>query len=155
MGKIVDKNNSIGIAGEFFVAAELTRRGYVASLTSKNTKAIDILASNKDGSKSVAVQVKTSNNKRINKWVMTESVEKVSSDNLFYVLVNMNEGEMPNYFIVPSTVVASKMKEGYKLWLNTPGKNGQKHNPTTMRTFLFSSEEEMLQYKNAWNLLGL
>ena len=45
MEKMIDKNSSIGIAGEFFVAAELTRRGYVASLTSKNTKAIDILVS--------------------------------------------------------------------------------------------------------------
>ena len=40
---MVDKSGSIGSAGEFFVAAELTRRGYVASLTGKNTKAIDIL----------------------------------------------------------------------------------------------------------------
>ena len=55
MEKMTDRNNTIGIAGEFFVAAELTRRGIVASLTSKNTKAIDILASNKDGSKSVSI----------------------------------------------------------------------------------------------------
>lgn len=102
MEKMIDKNSSIGIAGEFFVAAELTRRGYVASLTSKNTKAIDILVSNKDGSKSVAIQVKTSNSKKIDKWMMTESSEKTFSDNLFYVFVNMNEGEMPSYYIVPS-----------------------------------------------------
>ena len=30
-----------GVAGEHFVAAELTRRGYIASLTSQNTKGID------------------------------------------------------------------------------------------------------------------
>ena len=33
-----DKTGRIGVAGEYFVMAELTRRGYVASLTSKNTK---------------------------------------------------------------------------------------------------------------------
>ena len=75
MKKMADKSGSMGIAGEFFVAAELTRRGYVASLTSKNTKAIDILASNKDGSKSVAIQVKTCDNAKINKWKMSDSVE--------------------------------------------------------------------------------
>jgi len=38
-----------GIAGEYLVAAELTRRGYVASLTLKNTQGIDILASSAEG----------------------------------------------------------------------------------------------------------
>lgn len=42
-----DKTGRIGVAGEYFVMAELTRRGYVASLTSKNTKAIDLLVSDK------------------------------------------------------------------------------------------------------------
>ena len=32
----------IGVAGEYFVAAELSRRGYVASITLRNTKGIDI-----------------------------------------------------------------------------------------------------------------
>ena len=32
-----------GVAGEYFVAAELTRRGYVSSLTLRNTRGIDIL----------------------------------------------------------------------------------------------------------------
>jgi hypothetical protein len=48
-----------GIAGEYFVAAELSRRGYVASLTLQNTRGIDILASNGDATKSVGIQVKT------------------------------------------------------------------------------------------------
>lgn len=48
-----------GIAGEYFVVAELTRRGYIASLTSKNTDNIDILVSNLDASKSLGIQVKT------------------------------------------------------------------------------------------------
>ena len=155
MSKISDKNSSIGIAGEYFVAAELTRKGYVASLTGKNTKMIDILASNKDGSKSVAIQVKTCNNQKKDKWMMNESAEKGFSDNLYYVLVNMNEGQMPSYYIIPSTFVAQKMKAEYELWLKTPGKQGQKHNTTAMRTFTFADENEKNQFYNAWNLLGL
>ena len=152
---MIDQNSSIGIAGEFFAAAELTRRGYVASLTSKNTKAIDILASNKDGSKSVAIQVKTSNNLKTDKWMMTESSEKVFSDNLFYIFVNMNEGQMPSYYIVPSIFVAQRLKTDYELWLSTPGKQGQRHNATAMRTFMFKDNNERLHYHNAWDLLGL
>jgi len=47
-----------GVAGEYFVAAELSRRGYVASLTLRNTRGIDILASNTDATRSVGIQVK-------------------------------------------------------------------------------------------------
>lgn len=43
------------VSGEYFVAAELSRRGYNASLTSKNIKEIDLLASNEDASKTVGI----------------------------------------------------------------------------------------------------
>ena len=49
-----------GVAGEYFVAAELSRRGFVASLTLRNTRGIDVLASNADATRSVGIQVKTS-----------------------------------------------------------------------------------------------
>ena len=37
-----------GVSGEYFVAGELSRRGYVASITLRNTRGIDILVSNSD-----------------------------------------------------------------------------------------------------------
>jgi hypothetical protein len=37
-----------GVSGEYFVAAELSRRGFIASLTLKNAQGIDILASSAD-----------------------------------------------------------------------------------------------------------
>jgi hypothetical protein len=30
-----------GVAGEYFVAAELSRRGYIASITLRNTRGVD------------------------------------------------------------------------------------------------------------------
>ena len=47
-----------GVAGEYFAAAELSRRGYVASITLRNTKGIDIIATNEEGSKTINIQVK-------------------------------------------------------------------------------------------------
>jgi hypothetical protein len=35
-----------GVSGEYFVAAELSRRGFIASITMRNTRGIDILAIN-------------------------------------------------------------------------------------------------------------
>ena len=48
-----------GVAGEYFVAAELSRRGYIASISLRNTRGIDILATNQDGSRSINIQCKT------------------------------------------------------------------------------------------------
>jgi hypothetical protein len=43
------------VAGEYFVAAELSLRGCLASITLRNSRGIDIIASNADASKSVSV----------------------------------------------------------------------------------------------------
>ena len=47
------------MAGEFYVAAELCRRGYVAGLTMKNFPKVDIFALNPATGRQVAIQVKT------------------------------------------------------------------------------------------------
>jgi len=53
-----------GVAGEYLVAAELPRRGLLASLTLRNTRGVDILVTNPDTTKSVGIQVKTSQSRR-------------------------------------------------------------------------------------------
>jgi hypothetical protein len=51
-----------GIAGEYFVAAELSRRGYVAAVTLRNTRGADILVWHPACRKSATIQVKTQQN---------------------------------------------------------------------------------------------
>ena len=53
----------VGVAGEYFVAAELSLRGCLASVTLRNSRGIDIIASSADASKSVSIQVKTTKSK--------------------------------------------------------------------------------------------
>ena len=40
-----------GVSGEYFVAAELSRRGYIASITLRNSRGIDILCATEDRGK--------------------------------------------------------------------------------------------------------
>ena len=54
----------VGVSGEYFVAAELSRLGYVASVTLRNTRGIDILAANADATRSVGIQVKSNRGKK-------------------------------------------------------------------------------------------
>lgn len=140
-----------GVAGEYFVAAELSRRGYLASITLRNTKGVDILCSNSDATKTVAIQVKT--NRRSNReWVLNQKAESFYAHNHFYVFVNLHDDkQQPDYFIVPSEVVARFVKDTHASWLASPGKNGRAHLDNTLRKFADLNEE----YRNRWDFLGL
>ena len=96
----------VGVAGEYFVAAELSSRGYIASITLRNIRGIDIVASNSDASRSVSIQVKTSGGGRP-KWMLTKKSESFSGDSHFYVFVLLRGvGRRPDFHVVPSAVVA-------------------------------------------------
>ena len=140
-----------GVAGEYFVAAELSKRGYIASITLRNTRGIDILCSNSEASKSVNIQVKASSSPT-RSWILNQKAEDYFSNNFFYIFVNLNKRkEYPEFFIVPSEVVAKYCKKGHSHWIDTPGKNGQKHKDTLMRKFDDPDEK----YLNRWDFLNL
>lgn len=140
---------SIGNSGEYFVAGELERHGFTAAVPMSNTKDFDILAIKRDESKKqFAIQVKTTTaNKR--KWTLSEKNEKLIGDNIFYVFVHLKNHESPAFYVVPSKDVAEKIKEEHEAWLNTPGKNGQKHNPNPIRKFVIKDDE----YHDNWDVL--
>ena len=138
-----------GIAGEYFVAGELSRRGYMASITLRNNDSIDIHASNLVDNKIFGIQVKTTQNSG-RKWPMSHKAENLISPNLFYVFVAFkNIDERPEYFIVPSKDVAKYVKEDHEKWFSTPGKKGQPHNETKMRKFT----DSLGKYLERWDLL--
>ena len=138
-----------GIAGEYFVAGELSRRGYMASITLRNNDSIDIHASNLANNKIFGVQVKTSQY-LTKQWPVGQKAENNFSDNLYYIFVAFKELNFrPDYYIVPSKDVAKHVKDGHAKWLATPGKNGQSHKDNSMRQF---SDKEG-KYLERWDLL--
>ena len=140
----------VGVSGEYFVAAELSRRGYIASITLRNTMGIDIVASSESGDKSANIQVKTKSKGK--GWLLSKKAEDIKDENIFYVFVNLNPIlRNPEYHIVPSKKLAKKVKEGHQRWLDTPGKKGQKHNDNNMRWW----DDPDGEYKNKWELLSL
>ena len=95
-----------GVAGEYFVAAELSRRGHIASISLRNTRGIDILATNREASRSITIQCKTNQLAR-KVWILNDKCEGFVSDTHFYVLVALGGVlERPAYHIVPSRDVA-------------------------------------------------
>ena len=140
-----------GVAGEYFVAAELTRRGYIASITLRNTRGIDILASSEDGKHQVGLQVK-SNQGNSPEWILSQKAEDYYGDNLFYAFVNLkSDRERPDFFIVHSKIVADSVRVGHARWLKEPGKLGQPRNDSSIRKF----QDYKKEYLEAWPSLGL
>ena len=143
------KNNiSTGNAGEYFVAGELERHGFTVAVPMSNTKDFDILAINRETYKQFAIQVKTTSYKQ-KSWTLSEKNEELVGDNIIYFFVSLNELDIPEYHIVPSNIVAKIIKETHQLWLDTPGKRGQKHNNNAIRKFTDWEDK----YLNNWSAL--
>lgn len=140
-----------GVSGEYFVAAELSRRGYIASISLRNTRGIDILATNQTATRSITIQVKT-NQFAQTTWMLSEKGEDFSSPFHFYVFVMLRDvTERPSFYVVPSSEVAASIAASHQEWLNTPGRRGQQHVDNPVRKF---SDPEG-RYLERWDLLGL
>ncbi|NMB00069.1 MAG: hypothetical protein GX971_00895 [Firmicutes bacterium] len=102
------QRSSTGLSGEYFVAAELLRRGYSVGITMGNAKAIDILA--EKGGNQFIIQVKAIFKKKNVGWPMM--ADKVN-ENIFYVFVNLNGDKMtePDYFIATGIEAKQKVKQ--------------------------------------------
>lgn len=143
-------NISTGNAGEYFVAGELERRGFTVAVPMSNVRDFDILAINRNTYQQYAIQVKTTSYKR-KKWTLSKKNESLVGDNIVYFFVALNDLEAPEFHIVPSKMVSEIVKRDYQEWLNTPGKNGQQHNDTSIRNFTDYNDE----FLNRWDFLGL
>jgi hypothetical protein len=99
--------NCTHLAGEYFVAAELYRRGYSVAMTLGNAKAIDLFAERE--ALSVNVQVKAIRDKKSVGWpIMREAVK----NNIIYVFVCLNEpGAPPEFYICTSSEAREKVKQ--------------------------------------------
>jgi hypothetical protein len=138
-----------GVAGEYLVAGELSRRGWIASITLRNTRGVDILASTPDLDRSVGIQVKTSQHRKA-EWLLNKKAETLVDEDLFYVFVRLNGLDMPNYHVVPSAVVAEHTHRTHKAWLLRPRRDGQPHKDNPNRKF----EDEEEEFLDRWDILG-
>jgi hypothetical protein len=140
-----------GVAGEYFVCAELSRRGFIATLTLKNTQGIDVLAARPTSSQAIKIQVKTSQT-TTGHWVLNEKAETAFEPNLFYVFVRLRSaGQLPDFHVVPSDIVAQYTATHHKEWLSELKANGTARKDTSMRAF----HDRAGEYKDAWELIDV
>lgn len=105
----------------FHVAAELSRRGWIAMPTIRNTEGIDIIAVKNDRTGNIQVKTNSYGKARFPMGVKNESLV---GDDIFYVLVTLkkNEFQRPDFYIVHSEFIAEYIKQAHKLFVELPPK---------------------------------
>jgi hypothetical protein len=139
-----------GAAGEYYVAAELSLRGWLATPTIKNAPGTDVLAQYREMGILVAIQTKTAS--LGNKFMVNVGIERPSSaDNEWVVLVKLHElGSRPSFFVVPHDHVAAAAYAQHRRWLATPGVGGREHRDNPRRMLI---AKQFLDYEDRWDLL--
>ena len=99
------KGAQSGMQGVFLVAAELTGRGFIVSVTSRNAYGADLLVTDKDCGNAWSVQVKT-NGERNSYWLLNKNAKEHKSPSHIYVFVNLKGKGGPAYYVVRSAEVA-------------------------------------------------
>lgn len=131
------KGQMTGMRGVYLVAAELCRMGFIASPTSRSAGGADILVTDQRCKRAFSVQVKT-NAKTFDFWLVGEHAQDMVSDTHYYVLVNLKKGSQTEFFVVPSKIIAEKMRGGEK----------PREWPCVYAT-------DIKEYENRWDVLGL
>jgi Holliday junction resolvase len=120
--------------GVFLVAAELAERGFIVSPTSRSARGVDLLATNFDGAKTFAIEVKSAS--RSTFWIVGKDAGKQASRNNVWVFVKFGkEKERSRFFVVPSRHL--------RRFVN-PGK-----------TMPFVKRNAILKYEDRWSAFGV
>ena len=130
-----------GMAGEFGVCSELYKRGYNASITLGNKKAVDIYVAIADD-RYISIEVKTNRNTKI----LTGFFQKYASPNQiphpdYWVLVYIDKNNMSHYYVLSHQEMAAEQmrRNGMSQWAHV--KNGVDN--VLVR--------DLSNYENAWD----
>lgn len=105
---MASKGQLTGMAGVYLVAAELSRRGFIVSPTSRSAHGTDLLTTDLRARRTFAIEVKT-NARTFGFWLLGSKAKEIKSETLIYAFVNLRKDSI-EYFLVPSRVVARHVK---------------------------------------------
>lgn len=149
----LSSNNLVGTAGEYYVCAELCRRGYLALMTPKNNPLFDVVATTSDGTKSVSIQVKTRSVRNKQGWKLgADIVMEGKAKGLYVVLVNLKEAGVPEFYVYQRKELAKRVQAVYDAYMAKPKKDGMERKAVAFRWFdEISFTEDDKGRKNDWS----
>jgi hypothetical protein len=144
------KRSLTGAAGEYHVAAELSKRDWLATVTIKNAPGTDVLAKHSESGWVISVQTKTASqgsNFRLNQ----KDEAFTDAKNEWYALVALKgDLERPDFYLVPRNVVATILFVSHREWLSNPGRGGRARRDNPIRGIY---ARDVSRYRERWDLL--
>jgi len=134
---MASKHYFTGVTGLYLVAAALSKRKFIVSPTSRSANTADLLITDEFCQNAYAIQVK-SNSTTFNFWLVGVNTSRIKSETFVYVFVNLRKTG-PEYHIVPSTVVATKVRE-------------DKPTDTRKTTWYSIYLKEIAEFKDRWDV---
>jgi hypothetical protein len=148
-------NQQVGRAGEYFVVAELNKRGAFAVPFAGNMPKIDIIACNRDESRSVYIQVKT---KRGGKsWhssiVGSQLMSPKPDETNFWAFVDLGSfDEHPRFWIAPDWWIKDDIYKAHQAYLE---KHGGRRATNPDSTHHAIDEKRLSAWQGRWEILGI
>jgi hypothetical protein len=147
------QTHQIGRAGEYYVAAELNRRGFDAVTFTGNMPGIDIMASRVGEGHTVFIQVKT---KRRGNWHTSHlEGDKTPRKDFFWVFVALPEEQPghPKYWIVPDCWIRADIKKNHSQYMiSWKQKHGDQERRSTHHGI---AESRLKKWQDCWDLLKM
>ena len=143
-------NALIGAAGEYLVAAELSRRGWLATVTIKNAPGTDVLAQHSQTKRLVAIQAKTSSGG--GSWRLNIGEETPTAlDNEWVALVSLG-GTVgaPRFWVMPRNHVAAYVWVAHRQWLMGVKADGTSRKDSAIRSI---AAADISGYEGRWEWL--
>jgi hypothetical protein len=148
-------NQQVGRAGEYFVVAELNKRGAFAVPFAGNMPKIDLIACNSDESRTVYIQVKTKRGGKT--WhssiIGSQATLEKLDESYFWVFVDLgNLDENPRFWVVPDWWLKNDIYTAHLAYLQRHG--GQRaSNPDSTHHAI--AEERLEEWRGRWEILGI
>jgi hypothetical protein len=143
----------VGRAGEFFVAAEIHRRGGYAVTFAGNMPGIDILASDTNHVRKISIQVKTRTTGTWHAQVPRDAQQSipVPDESAFWAFVDLSD-ELPQYYFAPRWWMRNDIYDTHVAFL---ARHGGTRPRTPQSTHHAISVARIAQWRDRWDLLGI
>ncbi len=148
------RNQQTARAGEYYVAAELNRRGAYAVTFAGNMPKIDILASDAKQNRTVSVQVKT---RRSGTWQCSttdgEKCKRNNNETAFWIFVDLSKDKNPpDFYVVPDWWMRNNIHETHKAYLE---KHSGKRALLPRSTHHAVDHRRLEKWKDRWDILKI
>jgi len=149
------KSSIIGAAGEYFVMAELLKRGWLAGLTPRGARDFDIVATKGDTTIHVRVKAKTADSKlfRWNRLTDGKVFRAPIRESDFCVLVDIGSAA-PEYYVMPTRQLEKKLLEFFDEWLAAKPTRSAENRVIAFDLGHVDHEQWLSRFKNDWTVLG-